>query len=368
MQKKLLFLLVLLFAGYHFLTAQSESANSQNVVLISLDGLRWQEVFGGIDSALLHEKEFTPNPEALAAKFWADTPEARREKLMPFFWNTIAKQGQLYGNRWKGNKVDCSNKMWFSYPGYNEILSGFADDERINSNDKINNPNETVLEFINGQPGFRNRVAAFGSWDVFPYIINAERSGIPVNAGFPQQPEGDVSEKEALLYKLQEQIPEEWGTVRYDAFTHHFALEYLERKHPRLLYISYGETDDFAHDGVYDEYIKSAYQTDAFIAELWDFVQKDPVYAGNTTFIITTDHGRGTQPLETWKHHGDKIPDAGEIWIAAFGANVSALGEVSNNQQLYQSQVAKTVATLLGLHYTNKKKVGDAISGVVGSR
>lgn len=368
MRKKLVLLLTILLSSSILLSAQTEARATQNVVLITLDGLRWQEVFGGIDSALLHHKEFTPHPEALEEKYWAATAEARRETLMPFFWHTIAEKGQLYGNRWKGNKVDCSNSMWFSYPGYNEILSGFADDDRIDSNKKINNPNVTVLEFINQQPGFQNRVAAFGSWDVFPYIINAERSGIPVNAGFPEKPAGPLSEKEALLYELQAQIPEEWGTVRYDAFTHHFAKEYMRQQHPRMVYISYGETDDFAHDGAYDEYIKSAHQTDAFIADLWAFVQSDPVYAGSTTFLITTDHGRGTQPLETWKHHGDEIPDAGQIWIAALGPDTKALGEVSGDQQRFQNQVAKTVAVLLGLDYQNKKEVGEALSEVTGKK
>lgn len=364
MQKKLV--LVLLLIGWQTLaSAQTADITSENVILITLDGMRWQEVFGGIDSALLNHPEFTPKPEELQEHFWAETPEMRRKKLMPFFWNTIAAHGQLYGNRWKGSKVDCSNSMWFSYPGYNEILSGFADDDRIDSNKKINNPNVTVLEFVNRQPGFKNRVAAFGSWDVFPYIVNAERSGVPVNAGYPERPEGPLSEKEALLYEMQAQIPEEWGSVRFDAFTHHFALEYMRQWHPRLVYIAYGETDDFAHDGAYDEYITSAHRTDAFIAELWNYVQQDPVYADNTTILITTDHGRGTQPLETWKHHGDEIPDAGQIWIAAMGPELKPLGEVSQEQQLYQNQVANTVARLLGLEYKNEREVGAALESVL---
>ena len=65
---------------------------------------------------------------------------------MPFFWKEVTKMGQLHGNRNLGNKVDLTNTMWFSYPGYNEILSGKADDSRINSNDKIPNPNTTILE------------------------------------------------------------------------------------------------------------------------------------------------------------------------------------------------------------------------------
>ena len=118
----------------------------------------------------------------------------RREKLLPFFWSVLATEGQLYGNRLEGSKVNVTNAHWFSYPGYNEILTGRADD-RIDSNDKRENPNVTVLEFLHRLPQFRNAVAAFSSWDVFPHIINERRSGIPVNAGFQPAAEDDLTER-----------------------------------------------------------------------------------------------------------------------------------------------------------------------------
>jgi len=42
----------------------------------------------------------------------------------------------------------------FSYPGYNELFSGFADDS-VNSNDKKNNPNITVFEAANKSETFK---------------------------------------------------------------------------------------------------------------------------------------------------------------------------------------------------------------------
>lgn len=342
---------------------------TQNVILITFDGLRWQELFGGADSLLLFNDTFTkPSDEnkALVQQFWKSTAKERREVLMPFFWHTIAQKGQLYGNRWKGNKVNVTNTRWFSYPGYQEILAGFADDENISSNDKFNNPNRTVLEYIHQQPGFAGKVAAFCSWDVFPYIINTERSKIPVSAGYEKPGAGPLTEKEKLIYELQGQIPQEWPTVRYDAFTHHLAKEYLEQHKPRALFLSYGETDDFAHEGVYDKYIRSTHQTDAFIADIWNYAQSDPFYKDKTTLLITTDHGRGTLPLGNWQHHGSSIPDSHEIWVAALGPDTPALGEVSSHAQLYQNQVAKTIAALLGLDYSNTKPVGEVIKSVMG--
>lgn len=336
---------------------------TENVVLITLDGLRWQELFAGADSLLVDDSGYVGNPEALTKEFWHADPLKRREMLMPFFWSTLAKEGQLYGNRKYGNQVDCSNSMWFSYPGYNEILTGFADDQQINSNSKINNPNVTVLEYLNQQPAYRGKVAAFASWDVFPFIINAERSGIPVNAGFAKANQ-ELTEREKLLNQLQDEIRGPWGSVRFDAFTHHYAMEELKKNKPKVLFISYGETDDYAHGGRYDQYLFSARQTDAYIAEVWNYLQSDPQYKDKTTLIITTDHGRGTNPKSTWKGHGSNIPDAGEIWIAVIGPDSSALGEVRRPGQLYQNQVARTLARALGVDY-QQPKAGEVIAGAL---
>jgi hypothetical protein len=336
----------------------------KSVFLISLDGLRWQELYTGADSSLIGDTDYVDDTIELKNLFWDDEMESRRDKLLPFFWSEIESIGVLLGNRLYGSQVNVMNDQWFSYPGYNEILTGFAD-ENITSNDKINNPNETVLEFVNRQPGFQNKVAAFASWDVFPFIINEDRSGVPVNAGFESTDPMDITEKEELLNILQDQIPRTWSTVRVDAFTHHYAMEYIKKNRPRLLYISYGETDDFAHDGRYDQYLKSTFRTDHFIKELWEMVNNDPYYAGNTSFLITTDHGRGTIPKDTWRGHGTSIEGADQIWIAAIGPGIKQIGESKKEQQLYQNQIAATVASLLDLNYENKVVIGGKLTDIL---
>ena len=350
------------FVALHFVTASAiAQATAENVILITLDGMRWQEVFGGADSVLLKDKKYVDDTDELRRRFWHDQAEIRREKLMPFFWSKLAKEGVLLGNRSFQNKVNCSNYMWFSYPGYNEILSGFADDQRIKSNDKFNNPNETVLEFLNKKDKYKGKVAAFGSWDVFPFIVNEERSGIPVNAGFESASHKSLSDREKFLNQLQVEIPSPWGGVRLDAFTHHYAMEYMKKYKPKVIYIAYGETDDFAHNGKYDAYLKSAYQTDKFIKAIWEWVQADPQYRNKTTLVITTDHGRGTVPVDDWRSHGTKVSGADQIWIAAIGVGVKPKGEAKDAQQLYQNQVAATVAAALGLSFTQDGKAGKPL-------
>ncbi len=357
----LLFLCLVLSLGVF---AQKKELKTKNVFIITFDGLRWQELYGGADESLIGDKEYVKDIEGLKKEFWAEDAKTRRELLFPFFWSEIASKGQMYGNRDEGSKVNCTNNMWFSYPGYNEILSGFSDDERIKSNDKIQNPNQTVLEFVNNQAQFKGKVAGFGSWDVFPFIINSERSGIPVNAGFMKAIGNDLTEKEKFLNQLQDEIPGPWGGVRLDAFTHYFMMEHVKKNNPRLVYISYGETDDWAHDGEYDEYLHSARRTDQFIKDLWTYIQSTPQYKDKTTLLITTDHGRGTVPKDTWRSHGTQVNGAGQIWMMAIGPDTPALGEVKAEGQLYQNQVAATAATLLGLKYVNTPEPGVVIGSM----
>jgi Metalloenzyme superfamily. len=360
--RKIVFLVLIMSLPGMDLLAQ-KTTQTENIILITFDGLRWQELFKGADSLMVDDTGLIDTPGSLLADYWHSDPKKRREMLFPFFWGTIATEGQLYGNRHFGNKVDNSNKMWFSYPGYNEVLSGFADDDRINSNSKINNPNVTFLEYLNQMPEYNGKVMAFGSWDVFPYIIHEERSGVPVNAGFDLAEGDDLTDVERTVNRIQQEIRGPWGGVRLDPFTHHFAMEGLKKHRPKVMYISYGETDDWAHGGKYDQYIWSAHQTDAYINEIWDWVQSDPEYKDKTTLIITTDHGRGITKT-SWKSHGASVPEGGEIWMMAIGPDTPASGEMKIEGQWHSAQVARTIFKLLGMEYPDPK-AGEVIEDMV---
>lgn len=341
-----------------------QAAEQRNVVLITIDGLRWQELFTGMDARFVDHPEFIRHKkthDAFKQKYWHDTPEDRRAALMPFMWSVIAGQGQILGNRAVGSKGDVSNPYHFSYPGYNEILTGLAD-PRINSNNKMRNPNVTVLEWLNGRPAFAGKVRAFGSWDVFPYILNRDRAGFPVNAGFePLEGYADDPKIALLNDLLTGEAPSPWDTVRLDAFNYHFASKVMAEEKPRVIFIAFGETDDFAHDGEYDSYLEAAHRTDGFIRKLWEQAQADPFYAGKTTFLITTDHGRGDDPIAYWQHHG-RFPHTQEdgtevltdfegdtqVWVAALGPDVAARGEVAGGPAFTSAQMAATVAKAVG--------------------
>lgn len=323
---------------------------TQNVILITYDGLRWQEIFGGCDETLLNKDQGggVRDVPTLKARFWRESPEERREALLPFFWKAIAKKGQVFGDPARNCRVRVTNGRNFSYPGYNEILTGFAD-EKIDSNAKKYNHNVTVLEWLNSRPGFAGRVAAFCSWDTFPWIINAERSGIPVNAGWTLFDVGPEPARLATLNDAVRDTTHVWDNVRDDGLTFHGTVEYVKARKPRVLYISFGETDDWAHEGRYDLVLDAAHRTDGFIERLWDLLHSLPEYAGKTSLVLTTDHGRGDTRVE-WKNHGKDTAGSDRMWIAVLGPDTPPAG-CRSDLEVTQSQVAATVAALLGEDY-----------------
>ncbi len=352
--------IITVFFLFSSLFVFGQQSKTENVIVITFDGFRWQELFGGADEELINNKDFSHDTTDLKKKFWATTPDERRKKLLPFFWNTIATQGQLHGNRSYGSKVNVMNQYWFSYPGYNEIFTGYPD-TAVNSNDKNLNKNITVLEYINSQAKFKNKVAAFTSWDCFDAIFNEPRAKFIVSSGFDS-----VKIKNSnfdLLNDMQMKSPQPLGDgVRPDHLTYFFAKEYIKQYKPKVLYIGFDETDDYAHAGRYDHYLNLANMTDKWIADLWNMLQSMPEYKNKTTLLITTDHGRGDKVKKEWTSHGKKIEGADQIWFAALGAGIEPTGEVKKDEQLYQAQMAQTIAKLLGLNFKAPQPIVKAMA------
>jgi hypothetical protein len=175
------------------------------------------------------------------------------------------------------------------------MLTGHAD-SRIDSNAFGPNPNITVFEWLNRLPEFHNRVAVFGTWNTFNDIFNQKRSGIVVHAGWEQPQEITHTPREQLFNQLYRDLPRSFDDVSYDAFLQIQLLDYLQISHPRVLFVGYGETDEWAHSGRYDLVLRSANKFDYFVEQLWNIMQSIPDYRDCTTLILTTDHGRGKRP------------------------------------------------------------------------
>ena len=316
--------LVILLAASVLASAYDKrrSDDSPNVIIVVSDGLRWQEVFRGADSTILFGDARVPGADAeTRRKYWRSTVAERRVALMPFVWGTLVRDGQLFGNRDHESHVDVTNGLKFSYPGYNEMLVGYPD-PRIDNNEFGPNPNVTVLEWLNERAEFRDRVAAFGTWDVFQDIFNVGRSGLAVHT---------------------------YGSKPDDIVVQRAVLPYLKQEQPRVLFIGYAETDDWGHEGRYDRFLDAAHAVDRYMAEVWSAVQSHPRYRGRTTLIFTADHGRGRTAAD-WRNHGKNVPGAEETFIVTIGPDVRGRGELRSTSNVV-GQVARAAAAAVGLTY-----------------
>lgn len=350
------------------LLLHAQGYKTQNIILVTADGLRWQDVFRGADPEFLNGTALgMKNAADVRDRFSGATAQERRAKLMPFLWSHVAQKGVLFGNRDLGSEVNIRNRHRFSYPGYSEILTGRPQDEAVKSNENKPNPTPTVLEIARESLKLsREKVALFGSWDVFSGIGAHAPGSVFINAGYAPLQLSAKSEKLQYLDSLQADLLTPWNSVRHDYLTFEMALEYLRTRKPRVMHVALGETDDWAHDQRYDRYLQMAHYLDQSLRRLWEAVEADPAYRGRTTILVTVDHGRGSTAAEFPKH-GDKIEGAQHIWLAAFGPDTPAVGEANNAPVLTQSDVAPTMLELLGIDYRKLTDVqGKPASALIG--
>lgn len=343
---------------------------TRNVVVVMMDGMRWQEVFRGADPELIKTlgPKWLGDPKEMAVDaqqhYGLATPDERRRALMPFLWSVMAVQGQIFGNRDLGSDSHVTNGFTFSYPGYSETLTGFAD-ARVHSNDNVPNPNPTVFTWLNAKPEFAGKVAAFGAWEVFTGIFDSGHCGFVVNAGFDPLTAIPATPELTILNEMKAESARLWSDESFDPLPFHTAIEYVKAKKPRVLFIGLGETDDWAHAGSYPEYLISAHLGDSYLRQLWDLLQSMPEYRDKTTLIVLPDHGRGEGA--EWTTHGQKVPASMQTWMAFLGPDTKAVGERKKGPVVTESEVAATVAALLGEDYhAAVPKSGAAIEDVLG--
>jgi hypothetical protein len=329
----------------------AQPRTGRNLILITLDGARTQEIFGGLDINALRaglKKDDRLEDTRAYKQYWADTREARRAKVMPFFWTEwMTAHGSIGGDVATGSRFGITNRHRFSYPGYAEILTGEPHDAVIDSNDNRRYSFPTVLDVLKRRLSLsRDQVAAFGSWETFRWITSHEENAFLVNAGY-QEFASDRSDVQ-LLSRAQFETQTPWDSVRNDMYTFRLAFAHLQTSRPRVLYLALGETDDWAHDLRYDRVLQTLERTDAWLKELWTWLQADPEYRDNTAILITVDHGRGRKAKD-WGKHGAKVDGAQETWLAAIGPDWPRRGEWTQAPDAFANQIAATAAKAVGV-------------------
>ena len=153
--------------------------------------------------------------------------------------------------------------------------------------------NTTVFERHNRDPALKGRVAAFALWNAFGRIINVHRRGVPVYDGWDRGVAPSNSARSSLLRELYATTIFVLSDVAFDVLMQQSLLEYLDTLDSRVLFVGYGEPDEWAHAVRDDLYVRSARNINSCLPQRWARAQADPRIRNTTTMIIATDHGRG---------------------------------------------------------------------------
>jgi hypothetical protein len=323
---------------------------TENVILVTLDGVRVEELFSGMDAAIAAStaEDGYSDIDISRERYWRKSAEERRLALMPFFWGTLAPLGVILGNAEHGSRVKVRNAIKWSSPGYIEIMTGAARPDVVD-NTLVRYPYRTIAEYIVSELKLeKSQIAQFGSWDGFKLAASSRDDAFVMNGAYEALPPDLSTPDMDTLVALRRDIQGLWEESSNDVLTFRLAQSYLARHKPRFLWLGLSQSDDWAHAARYDRLLDYLHLADRLLSELWTALQADDAYRDKTTLIITTDHGRGRAP-DDWMEHDETIPGSEDIWIAVIGPDTPATGEVHRSATVHQADVAPTIARLLQL-------------------
>jgi hypothetical protein len=286
------------------------------VILVTIDGVRFREIFG--EGALLPK---------LAAR--------------------AARGGFLAGDAARGDPFLVTSPAACSLPGYQDILTGQAVPCADNHCGRVGV--ETVLERARRELGLPpSAVAVFAGWPPIAQAVERAPGSLTVNVGFEpfRAPFAPPDEATAALGRLQVEDVPPWP-YRRDRYTWDLALRYLDRFHPRILYVGLGDPDEWAHLDDRDAYQAAVRALDDRLEALFERLAAMGEYGAGASVLVTTDHGRGEG--EHWSIHGAGYPGSNLAWLFASTPATRSTPGGSGRGRLDQLSIRPTIEALLGL-------------------
>lgn len=315
--------------------ADCEYDKPLSVVLIAIDGVRWQDIFQGADANLL----------SASGVGHAEAPKTA-EQLAPNI-HALARRGVAIGGA-TGEPFSASGPNFVSLPGYAELLQGRP--ARCFENDCRDTLSFTILDAFSGEYE-PERVAAFSSWTNIERVAASPSSTALVSAGRTGGWTRDAlltsDSKVGALVKRAQESPVDvlGGDYRSDAHTADIALQYLESSKPRFMFVSLGDTDEHAHHGRYTNYLEALGRADAFVGDVVRITRAWEAEGVQTLVVVTTDHGRA----DDFEHHGRDYAESARTWLVAAGGPLPSRGYVPLREPRFLRDVAPTIAAIAGL-------------------
>jgi len=288
------------------------SGRTRNVILVTLDGVRWQDVLDGVEPARARAAHL-PGCKVVPAR-----------SLVPNL-SALARAGVVLGG--DDATMVSSGPSFVSLPGYRELLTGRAGGGCThNLCSPIDEP--TLLDELRAHEHVApEQLAVIASWERLERAAARDPSAIALSAGRHGGATRDRLRVSAGASSLLDRAAASsaypgWLDYRPDRFTTKLALEYLQARRPRFLHVALGDTDEHAHRGDYAGYLEALRDADRFVGELWATLATMDTYGAETTVIVTTDHGRA----RSFAGHGGGAPESARVWLVAAGGAIHAQG------------------------------------------
>jgi hypothetical protein len=321
------------------------------VVLVTLDGARYQEIFGGVDAELAR------------AHGLADTERVDAGALMPELHALMTRHGSALGAPSRGAPILASGPDFVSLPGYSEIFTG----RRVTGcrdNGCRGTDAASVVDQLAAEPG--TNVAVVTSWpdiarvatSTTQVLVSAGRHGGATRTRFER------SDGAGLALRRAEPEPP-WpgqGDFRRDRFTAELALAYLREAKPGFLFVGLGETDEFAHQGNYPGYLAALREADRYLGELWRELEAARSRGVRTALVVTADHGRAAG----FRDHGRAFPESARVWLVAAGSLIGARGRLAAPREARLADIAPTLRTWFGLRADSHESAGRPLTLLSG--
>ena len=280
-------------------TSTVDSKNP-NVILLMLDGVRWQEVFRTDKTGLIFKHLF----------------------------QDYLSEGRIFGNVDKDQAMTVSNSALLSLPAYQSIMSGETQPCSGNGCGRIGA--ETFQErAVTELKLDRTQVATIASWDKIPNAVEHVEGATFVNAAYDKLSDGTADAEFDAINEAQVKDPAPWDGARFDRYTWAHSMHFLKKHHPRFMFISFDDSDEWGHKNEWENYLSSLRQYDDWIHELIQTLKGMGEYGAHTTLIITTDHGRGDDSM--WGQHGWPWPESKYIWLYVRPAPASVTPQYFQN-------------------------------------
>jgi len=332
-------------------------AQAPHVILVTIDGARWQDVFEGIDRTLATQRGYDRQLIETLAK-----PNA----LTPRVHELVAKNGIALGRKSDCGIVRQASNTNISLPGYYEIFTARRTRCMSNVCPAVSMP--TILDRA-AMAGI-GPVASIASWDALDRAVTAPfGKGSPhvfVSAGSTKwgghRPLDDARLERAVADgEKSGPNPALEGKYRPDRHTGAIALEYIRLHRPRFLHIGLGDTDEWGHRDDYGNYLTALREADAFLGNLADLLSSMDLFE-STTVIVTADHGRA----RTFKEHGYTHPESGRSFVIAFGGKAPAKGiDACARRNILLPDVGATVRALFALPKDEAPDAGRPIEDLL---